>query len=158
MVSSSDRLHAILDADFAYTQACSLSDDNHLMIVGRVGEATLVDPDTGTETIHSDDKGIVTGTISADGNRYALSFNDKSIRLYDTTDSNRASVVLKNSVNEAVSLSSARLPVLCSAMMITAWRFQKQGTGCCWLPAALITSRALEKSYSSVMAPYCVYR
>lgn len=104
MVFSSDGLHTILDAEFGYTQACSFTDDNHLMIVGRVGEAKLVDPDTGTETILSDDKGIVTGTISADGNRYALSFNDKSIRLYDTTDSNRASVVLKNSVNEAVSL------------------------------------------------------
>jgi WD40 repeat protein len=69
------------------------------MLVDRIGEVKLLDPDAGTETILNDDEGIITGAVSGDGSRYTLAFSDKTIKLYDTSERNKEPVVLKNQVN-----------------------------------------------------------
>jgi WD40 repeat protein len=100
-VFSSDELGTVACAQTGYSAACSFTADNRLMLAGGFSEAKLIDPYAGTETILSDDEGIVTGAVSSDGNIYALAFDDRSIRLYDTADIKKEPVSLGKTVNEA---------------------------------------------------------
>jgi WD40 repeat protein len=98
-VFSSDSLDTVASAESGYSAEYSFTDDNRLMLVDRIGEVKLLDPDAGTETILNDDEGIITGAVSGDGSRYTLAFSDKTIKLYDTSERNKEPVVLKNQVN-----------------------------------------------------------
>ncbi len=103
-VFSSEDLKTIASVAAGYSVSCSFSSDNKLMLANRSGEAKLVDLNTGLETLLSDDAGIVTGAVSGDGMKYALACEDKTIKLYATGDSKKEPVIMKGSVNEAVSL------------------------------------------------------
>ncbi len=103
-VFSSDDLRTIASVEAGYSASCSFSSDNKLMLSDRNGIAKLVDLNTGLETLLGDDAGMVTGAVSGDGTKYALAWDDKTIKLYDTVDRNKEPVIMKGAVNDAVTL------------------------------------------------------